>query len=102
MKSAKEILRNDALTSIERLQLFFQTARESFANRSFKHGCLMCNLSTELGDNNTLFQTMLVDQWDELATELTVCVTNIDKSELGLPNLSYEEIANWHENESTR
>jgi len=100
MASARKILRDLTLTPSERLSAFFANAREAFSQRSFVDGCLMCNLSTELGDSNANFQVVLAQQWNELADELASCIAEIDTSTLGVSQLSNKEAAdlllnNW-------
>lgn len=94
--SAKAVLADPSRGDPEqRLHHFFSRAAEQFRAREFKEGCLMCNLSTELADENEHFQNLLSRHWLELSTEIAVCVTAIGTDKLGFANLSPSECADW-------
>lgn len=95
LDDAKQILNTDNMQPIERLRNFFLSAQEEFTERGFADGCLMCNLSTELGDTNPSFQVSLSEQWAELAAEISKCLAQLDLSEIGLETLSNQEAADW-------
>ena len=95
ISSAKQILSDSSLPPVERLRAFFSAAGEDYANRDFADGCLMCNLSTELGDTNQAFQALLSTQWAELASVISGCLAQMDLAEIGLENLSNDEAADW-------
>lgn len=92
---AREILRNQYLPPIERLQYFFQKARTNLADKAFKDGCLMCNLSTELAATHPNFQRILKKQWSELAQEFSMCIALLDDKIPALSELTNDEAANW-------
>lgn len=93
--SAREILGDISSPPLDRLQAFFATACDDYTERDFVDGCLMCNLSTELGDTNHAFQTLLHAQWAELASVISSCLAEMDLSEIGLKNLTNDEAADW-------
>ena len=95
MHSAKATLTDESQGYTERLYNFFSGAAEQFREREFKQGCLMCNLSTELADENENFQTLLSKHWQELSTEIAKCINELGTEKLGLAHLSPEECADW-------
>lgn len=95
MTAAQEILTDTSIPPLERLYAFFQNACDDYAKRDFADGCLMCNLSTELGDTNHAFQTLLGAQWTELATVISNCLAQMNLSDIGLESLSNNEAADW-------
>lgn len=95
MHSAKAVLTDESRGSAQRLYHFFSGAAEQFKEREFKQGCLMCNLSTELADENENFQTLLSRHWQELSTEIAKCIEELGTEELGLAHLSSEDCADW-------
>lgn len=95
MHFAKTILMDKSKSSSERLYNFFSDAAEQFREREFKQGCLMCNLSAELADENEKFQALLRDHWQELSTEITKCIKELGTEKLGFAHLSPEECADW-------
>lgn len=92
---AQEILGSGSQPPLARLSEFFTTACNDYIERGFVDGCLMCNLSTELADNNQAFQELLRIQWSELADEISNCLAQMDLSEIGLQNLTNDEAADW-------
>jgi TetR/AcrR family transcriptional repressor of nem operon len=95
IRSAKSVLLDKSLDSAERLYLFFSGAAEQFEKREFKQGCLMCNLSTELADENEHFQILLNRHWQELSAEIAQCIQELGTEKLGFSHLSPEECADW-------
>ncbi len=95
MSAAKDILRDESISPFDRLKKFFRQARKEYSKRSFKDGCLMCNLSTELADTNNSFQAMLKIQWNELAAEIAHCIALMNKVDIGMAHLTNEEVADW-------
>lgn len=92
---AEAILLDRTRAPLERLQAFFQDAYEDFEARGFAQGCLMCNLTTELADEEPAFQAVLQTNWLELGAVIAACVAELDKSEIGLEHLSDGEAADW-------
>lgn len=95
LQSAKEILQNSEQPALARLRAFFQMAYDDFEARGFTQGCLMCNLSTELADEQPAFQKLLKEHWRALGSEIATCVAGLDKSEIGLEHLSDTEAGDW-------
>ncbi len=95
LQSAREILHDTAFLPLSRLRRFFRFARKEYRDRNYADGCLMCNLSTELGYTNEAFQKLLKTQWAELSDELCNTIALIDKKEIGLMHLSDKEAADW-------
>jgi TetR/AcrR family transcriptional repressor of nem operon len=95
LQSAKHVLQNSEQPALERLSAFFQMAYDDFEARGFAQGCLMCNLSTELADEQPAFQELLKEHWHALSSEIATCIAEADKSEIGLEHLSDEEAGNW-------
>lgn len=95
MHSAKATLTDESQNYTERLYNFFCGAAKQFREREFKQGCLMCNLSVELADENENFQTLLSKHWQELSTEIAKCIKELGTEKLGFAHLSPEECADW-------
>jgi TetR/AcrR family transcriptional repressor of nem operon len=95
LESARSILRQDGRTAIERLKAFFQSALDYFESHDFSQGCLMCNLSTELADEDEAFQALLKNHWQVLSQEISYCIADCDKAQIGLVHLSDQEVADW-------
>jgi TetR/AcrR family transcriptional repressor of nem operon len=55
----------------------------------------MCNLSSELADENENFQLLLSQHWQQLSTEISKCIEELGSEELGLAHLSPIESADW-------
>jgi TetR/AcrR family transcriptional repressor of nem operon len=95
MRVAKTILTDKEQECGQRLFNFFTMAADQFREREFKHGCLMCNLSTELADENKNFQLLLSQHWQEMSTEIAKCIEELGTEKLGLAHLSPMECADW-------
>lgn len=95
LQSAKDVLQNSEQAALERLSAFFQMAYDDFEARGFTQGCLMCNLSTELADEQPAFQKLLREHWHALSSEIAACIAELDKSEIGLEHLSDAEAGDW-------
>lgn len=93
--AAKGCLEDPSLPPIDRLRLFFESARKDMGNRKFQQGCLMCNLSTELADERPAFQAVLDTHWQNLTAVVAECLAEADLSEIGLEHLTPEEAADW-------
>ncbi|WP_067987016.1 TetR/AcrR family transcriptional regulator [Neptuniibacter pectenicola] len=92
---ANQVLNNENLLPIDRLEAFFRGASEEFKTRNYADGCLMCNLSTELADTNNEFQKILKKHWAELSSEVAECLALIQLSDIGLSHLTNMEAADW-------
>ena len=90
---ASQTLRDNTQPPGTRLHRFFSTALQDFEQRQFKEGCLMCNLSTELGDTADVFRAALARHWDELAQELATCLLPEVRQALHLAHLTDKEAA---------
>ena len=55
----------------------------------------MCNLTTELADENPAFQRELDQNWCQLAAEIAKCLQDADLASINLSHLSAEEAADW-------
>lgn len=95
MCMAHRLLGDTTKAPKQRLKDFFEEARLEFVARDFSDGCLMCNLSTELGQSNPNFQSLLAQQWTELATEIAQCIDEIGTAAIGVSELSSQEAADW-------
>ena len=95
LESARVILGHSDRPALQRLHDFFQTAFDDFAKREFTQGCLMCNLSTELADEQPAFQNLLKGHWQALGEEIAACIADLDKSDIGLEHLSDAEAGDW-------
>lgn len=91
----RQIMSNSSLSPPAKLRAFFANARMEFKKRGYADGCLMCNLSTELGDSNPAFQNLLAKHWKELASELANCIAEVGVNALGIGQLSNKEAADW-------
>jgi TetR/AcrR family transcriptional repressor of nem operon len=91
----KRVLGDLQLSPIERLVVFFENASQEYQRRDYENGCLMCNLSVELGDRHERFQEVLKQQWNELTAELQSCLSAMNKADIGLEHLSDGEAADW-------
>jgi TetR/AcrR family transcriptional repressor of nem operon len=95
VRSAQEILENQGLPAYDRLKLFFLSAYEEFAGKAFRQGCLMCNLSTELADESPNFRLALDQHWQNLSAVIQGCLSELDKSRIGLAHLADKDAADW-------
>ena len=95
IEGANQVLNDQTLTPIARLEAFFRGASEEFKARNYAEGCLMCNLSTELADTNDEFQKILKKHWAELSSEVAQCLAHIQLGDIGLGHLSNTEAADW-------
>ncbi len=95
MAEAKKVLLDDNVDALERLETFFRNAHRDYTERAFSHGCLMCNLSIELGDTSNNFHRLLEQQWSELSSLINECIEKIDREKLRCSHLSSQETADW-------
>ena len=95
MEAARAVLRDKSRKPLARLKRYFTGALDHYAARDFAEGCLMCNLSTELADENPAFQALLKNQWQELSAEIAACIAQLDRKAVGLAHLSEAEAADW-------
>lgn len=95
MSLARNTLKNQSLSPINRLQSFFDSALQDMKTKQFTQGCLMCNLTTELADENNELKNVLNRQWQELSAEIADCLNEISLSELNLAHLNNTEAADW-------
>ena len=95
IESANQVLREESILPLDRLEAFFRGASEEFKKRDYSDGCLMCNLSTELADTNDDFQKMLKVHWAELSSEVANCIALTDRDGIGLSHLTNKEAADW-------
>ena len=92
---ARQMLNDDGKAPILRLRAFFKAAAVDMESRSFSQGCLMCNLTTELADENPTFQAELNQNWQELSDEIAQCLKGSDLATINLSHLSTAEAADW-------
>lgn len=95
LQSARATLLESGAPPLERLKNFFQNAYDDFESRDFSQGCLMCNLTTELADEEPAFQAVLQANWHELSAVIAACIAGIDKAVIGLDHLTDSEAADW-------
>ncbi len=95
LQTAKQLFGNDAIPALDQLKAFFQSAMTYFESRDYMQGCLMCNLSTEIADEDADFQALLNKHWESLSLEIAGCIAECDKSKIGLAHLSDNEAADW-------
>lgn len=95
LEGARAILLDNDDPPLERLKAFFQTAYQDFEAREFSQGCLMCNLTTELADEEPAFQAVLQTNWHELSEVVAACIAEMDKAAIGLGHLTDTEAADW-------
>lgn len=95
LESARAVLHNAQLPALECLKRFFKTAHDDFKAKGFSDGCLMCNLSTELAHREPAFQKLLKTHWRALSSEISDCISRLDKSDIGLDHLTDNEAADW-------
>ncbi|WP_025897473.1 TetR/AcrR family transcriptional regulator [Sneathiella glossodoripedis] len=95
LATAEKILKEHSTPALARLKSFFQMAYDDFEARDFSQGCLMCNLSTELSEEHTTFKQELSTHWTALCAVIADCISELDKSEIGLTHLSDKEAADW-------
>lgn len=93
MAFAHGYLDDEGMSPFDRLRSFFDGARRDFEARGFADGCLMCNFSTELADQNPNFQTQLSRQWSDLTRLIALKIDAPCLNQLGLPHLSNAEAA---------
>lgn len=95
LEGAKALLSDAEVPPLDRLKSFFRSAYADFETREFSQGCLMCNLTTELADEEPAFQAVLKDNWNDMSAALAACISEIDKAEIGLSHLTDAEAADW-------
>ncbi len=95
LETARTCFADLSKSPIQRLRVFFETARDDMRAREFTQGCLMCNLTTELADQNPSFQAELETHWRELVAEVTKCVAQVDLADIGLAHLTALEASDW-------
>ena len=95
MQAAEQIFADRSRPPTERLRAFFERAYEEFRTRDFAHGCLMCNLSTELADENPAFQALLSTQWAALSAQLAAVIEEAGTQAVHLDHLTAKEAADW-------
>ncbi|TDF39293.1 TetR/AcrR family transcriptional regulator [Alteromonadaceae bacterium M269] len=95
LRETRTLLNDSQKAPIDKLFNFFENASLEYQRREFADGCLMCNLSVELGDQNERFQQILKRQWHELTAELQQCLSELDNNDIGLAHLSDAEAAQW-------
>ena len=93
MDFAEAILNEPYKPPLERLRKFFSEAHKIFESLEFSEGCLMCNLSNELGTQNDAFQADLSRYWAELSAAIETCLTPNVLAMIGLYHLSSREAA---------
>ena len=93
MSFARAILSRGDTPELDRLREFFREAHLIFESMNFSEGCLMCNLSNELGSQNDAFQAALSRYWKELSDEIETCLTRQVMTKLGLTHLTPTEAA---------
>ncbi len=92
---AREVLGNTTKPALSRLRSFFEAAAVDMERRGYSQGCLMCNLTTELADENPAFQRELDQNWRQLTAEIARCLQDADLASINLSHLSAEEAADW-------
>lgn len=95
MEGARKHLRHPDRPAIDSLFAFFHSAYLDYEARQFGQGCLMCNLSTEIADEQPRFQEMLDSHWRGLAGEIAQCISRLDRAAIGLAHLSDAEAGDW-------
>ena len=93
--AARELLQDQSKPAYDRLLNFFQGAGDDYRQREYGDGCLMCNLSTELGDSHQKFQQQLQQSWSELTQVIAECLAEVNKTDLNLDHLTDQEAADW-------
>jgi TetR/AcrR family transcriptional repressor of nem operon len=59
------VLADQAIAPKERLRLYFTSLNEMYSGKEFVHGCLLGNLSAELGDSSPLIRARLAAVYAE-------------------------------------
>lgn len=92
---AKAILRDETIPALTRLHDFFIVAMSEMKSRKYGEGCLMCNLTTELADENETIQSILAQHWIELSNEIAQCLKGQSLEEIGLSHLNEIDAADF-------
>ena len=95
MDYARLVLRDEKRKPSLRLKAFFNGAKKEFETRKYADGCLMCNLSAEVADNDEEFRQALATCWTELSREIAACVKLLAPGDVALPRLSSKDTADW-------
>lgn len=61
----RKVLADQSLAAKQRLHLYFADLNEMYSGKEFVHGCLLGNLSAELGDSSPLIRSHLNAVYDE-------------------------------------
>ncbi len=93
VRRARELLSAEGGAPIDRLRRFFEAASADYAGRGHKDGCLMCNLSTELGDTSEPFRSALGVHWRLLSAEIAAVLDGPTRSRVGLGALEATDAA---------
>ncbi|MGQ8363677.1 TetR family transcriptional regulator [Glaciecola sp. 1036] len=92
---ARTVFSDPNLTPIQRLKGFFEGATDEMKKRQYSQGCLMCNLTTEMADEDIDAQAILFQQWKELGAEIAPQLNQDILSHLNLIHLTKQEAADW-------
>ncbi|MBN9672190.1 TetR family transcriptional regulator C-terminal domain-containing protein [Labrenzia aggregata] len=95
LEKARAFLTDPSLAPVDRLRAFFEGARAEMKQREFAHGCLMCNLTTELADERPEFQEELASHWRAMVETVADCLRDSDLDQIGLAHLTPEQAADW-------
>ncbi len=79
-EDAREVLENSERTPLQRLRDFFDHGREQVRENRYRGGCLIGNLSQEMGDQCDAFARCLESKWTELQGLLAQTVAQAQQS----------------------
>ena len=74
MEMADQIFLDPDVSPLQRLRNFFDNAREMMAANCFSGGCLMGNMSQEMGDLCPEFEAVLEKKWCNMRDRFATCI----------------------------
>jgi len=89
------VLSDQSIAPKQRLRLYFAALNEMYSGKEFVHGCLLGNLSAELGDSSPLIRTHLNAVYDEWTRAIAGAVRD-GQADSSIPStITPEELATF-------
>ncbi|MCB1051714.1 MAG: TetR family transcriptional regulator C-terminal domain-containing protein [Acidobacteria bacterium] len=74
IEQMRQLFGNTAIAPLKRLRMFFEMGTQKMAEHDCKGGCLIGNLSQELGDSHPVFQAILNQKMQAMREPLRLCL----------------------------
>lgn len=72
----RQVLGDKSIAPRERLRLFFTNLNEMYIAKDFLHGCLLGNMSAEVGDSSPLIRKELSDIYDLWTKDIALAIAD--------------------------